>query len=265
MSLRVLRLLPIGLLGALCCSSAFAQGFAALVSPPRFELEARPGQTLRQVFQLSNRSAANADFVMHTADWTLSPDFGVTFAEALQPDSCRPWVSLERPETSLRPAATLRYRFEVAVPEGVPPGECRFGVLIESKEAQLASASGVQLPIAGRIGVIVYVKVGDAAPRLEILGPKIETLNGRLTPVLRVHNGGTAHTRVSGFLSGRDAKGTRYDFNPSDFPILPGEAADVYLIPSTATDDHPSLTFPVRVAGTLEWGNSKTEFNELFE
>jgi hypothetical protein len=98
-----------------------------------------------------------------------------------------------------------------------------------------------------------------------VLGPKILNLNGRPTPTLRIHNSGTAHARLSGFLVGRDAKGTRYDFNPSDFPILPGEVADVYLIPSTASDDQPTLFFPVKVTGTLEWGNQKTELDETFE
>jgi hypothetical protein len=250
---------------ALGSAPSLADGFAAVVSPPRFELAAKPGQTLRQVFELSNRSATPAPFLFHTADWTLAPDFGVTFMDELQPGSCRPWVALERPEAVLSAGATLRYRFEVAVPAEAPAGECSFGVLIEGKEPAIARSSGLQLPIAGRIGVIVYVTIGDAMPRLEILGPKTVSLNGRLLPTLRVRNAGTAHGRMSGFLSGTDAKGVRYDFNPSDFPILPGGETDVYLTPSTATDDQPALTFPVTVQGTLEWGEQKTELNQRFE
>jgi hypothetical protein len=246
-------------------ASTFAQGFAALVSPPRFEISATPGETVRQVFQLSNRATTVADYWIRTADWTLDSDFGVTFMDALQPGSCRPWVSLERPEAVLKGGSTLRYRYEVAVPSDAPAGECRFAVLIESKDAAIATSGSIRLPIAGRIGVIVYVNIGNAAPDLEILRPTVQPLNGRLTPVLRVHNGGTAHSRMAGFLKGRDANGTRYDFNPSDFPILPGEVADVYLIPSTASDDHPTLAFPVKVTGTLEWGTRKTDLDETFE
>jgi hypothetical protein len=236
-------LLP--LICTLSSASAFADGFAAVVSPPR--------------------AASPAPFLFHTADWALAPGFGVTFMDELQPGSCRPWVALERPEATLSAGATLRYRFEVAVPTDAPEGECRYGVLIEGKEPAIAKPNGLQLPIAGRIGVIVYVTIGDAAPRLEILGPKTVSLNGRQLPTLRVHNAGTAHGRMSGFLSGTDATGTRYEFNPSDFPILPGEEADVYLTPSTGTNDHPTLTFPVTVHGTLEWGKQKTELNQQFE
>ena len=121
------------------------------------------------------------------------------------------------------------------------------------------------MPVTGRIGVIVYVTIGDGAPDLEVLGPKVATLNGQRLPTLRVHNGGSAHGRITGFLTGTDAKGISYDFTPSDFPILPHEERDVFLTPSTATDDHPTLTFPVTVKGTLEWGEHRTELNQRFE
>jgi hypothetical protein len=242
-----------------------AQGFAALVSPPRFELATQPGKNLRSVIEVSNRSTAPARYLVHTADWTFSPDFSVTFHDDLQPDSCRPWVAIERPEITVPGGATLRYRFEATVPKDAPAGECRFAVLIEGAEPSIARSQGLDMPVAGRIGVIVYLTVGDGAPDLELFGPKIETLNGQRVPTLRVHNSGTAHGRMSGFLTGKDAKGISYDFTPSDFPILPHEERDVFLTPSTPTDDHPSLTFPVTVKGTLEWGKKRTELDQLFQ
>jgi len=253
------------LTGALAAAPAFADGFAALVSPPRFELQAKPGETVRQVLEISNRSVTPAEYKIHTADWTISPEFLVTFHDPLQPGSCRDWVALERADADLPGGATMRYRFEVAVPKDAAVGECRFGILIEGKRPDVAQAGSVQLPISGRIGVIVYVTIGNAAPRLEVFGPKIVTVNGQKLPTLRVHNAGDAHGRVFGFLSGTDANGVKYDFNPSDFPILPGDVTDVYLVPSTPTDDHPTLAFPVTVTGTLEWGKQKAELHQQFQ
>src|ERR1700736_249004 len=246
-------------------ASVRAQGFAALVSPPRFELAAKPGKTLRGVIEVSNRSTAPGRYLIHTADWTLSPDFTVNFHDELQADSCRPWVAIERPEVVVPGGATLRYRFEVAVPADAPAGECRFAVMIEGAEPSIAKSNGMDLPVTGRIGVIVYVTVGDGAPDLELFGPTISTLNGQQIPALRIHNSGSAHGRMSGFLTGTDAKGISYDFTPSDFPILPHEEREVFLTPSTAADDHPTLTFPVTVKGTLEWGKKRTELNQHFE
>jgi hypothetical protein len=37
------------------------------------------------------------------------------------------------------------------------------------------------------------------------------------------------------------------------------------LSPSTATDDHPTVTYPVTVKGTIEWGKHRTELNQQFE
>jgi hypothetical protein len=242
-----------------------AQGFAAMVSPPRFELATKPGKTLRSVIEVSNRSSAPAKFLIHTADWTLAPDFSVSFHDDLQEGSCRPWVALERPQAVVPGGGTLRYRFEVTVPENAPAGECRFAVMIEGDEPSIASGNGLDVPVTGRIGVIVYLTVGDGAPELEVLKPEIARLNGTLVPTLLVHNAGSAHGRMGGFLTGTDAKGVSYDFTPSDFPILPHEEREVFLTPSTAINDHPTLTFPVTVKGTLEWGQHKTELNQRFE
>jgi fimbrial chaperone protein len=259
------------LLALLCISvSAFAapvqaQGFAALVSPPRFELTTKPGKLLRAVMAVSNRSTTSAKYLIHTADWTLGPDLSVNFYDALQPGSCRPWVAIERPEVEVPGGATLRYRFEVSVPADAPAGECRFAIMIEGDKPAIAQSKGLSVPISGRIGVIVYVAIGDAAPEMEILGPKITQLNGQQVPTLRVHNSGNAHARMSGFLTGKDAKGVSYDFTPATAPILPHEEREIFLTPSTPTNEHPTLTFPVTVKGTLEWGSHQTELNELFE
>ncbi len=240
-------------------------GFAALVSPPRFELSAKPGKTLRSVIEISNRSTGPAHYLLHTSDWDLSEDFNVSFHDDLQPGSCRPWVAIERPEVTIPGGGTLRYRFEVSVPADAPAGECRFALMIEGADPSIAHSKGLDVPVTGRIGVIVYVIVGDGAPLLEVLGPEVVTLNGQQLPALRIHNAGSAHGRVGGFLTGTDAKGVHYDFAPSDFPILPHEERRVYLTPSTATDDHPKLSFPITVKGTLEWGQQKTELDQRFE
>ena len=258
-------LVLLALLGAALSTHAQSQGFAALVSPPRFELSTQPGKTVRSVIEVSNRSTAPARYLIHTADWTFSPEFSVTFLDDLQPGSCRPWVAIERPEVTVPGGGTMRYRFEVTVPADAPPGECRFAVMIEGAEPSISRSKGLDMPITGRIGVIIYLVIADGAPMLAVSGPKIATLNGQRIPALIVHNSGTAHGRMTGFLTGKDAKGISYDFTPADFPILPHEQREVFLTPSTAADDHPTLTFPLTVKGTLEWGKHRTELNQLFE
>ncbi len=263
--MRRLLLTTTLLLSALTAANARAEGFAALVSPPRFEVSGKPGATVRQVIEITNRSNTPTRYRIHTSDFVLGADYGVAFHDELLPGSCRPWVAIERPVAALPAGGTIRYRFEVQVPADAPAGECRFAIMIEADEASLTSAGAVQLPVVGRIGVIVYVSVGSAAPQIEVFGPQIVNHNGQQVPALRVHNAGNAHTRMSGFLSGKDASGRKYDFTPSDLPILPGEVRDVLLTPSTPDNTNPTLTFPVSVQGTLEWANQSIPLDERFK
>jgi fimbrial chaperone protein len=263
--MRHLLLTTTLLLAAFTAADARAEGFAALVSPPRFEVSGKAGATVRQVIEITNRSNSPGRYRMHTSDFVLGADYGVAFHDELLPGSCRPWVAIERPLVDLPAGGTIRYRFEVQVPADASPGECRFAIMIEGDEPSLAKAGAVQLPIVGRIGVIVYVMVGDAAPQIEVFGPAIVNHNGQQVPALRVHNAGNAHTRMSGFLSGKDASGRKYDFTPSDLPILPGEVREVLLTPSTPEDANPNLAFPVKVQGTLEWGNQSMPLDESFK
>src|SRR5271165_3912616 len=91
------------LLGLVPAARVQAQGFAALVSPPRFELATKPGKTLRGIIEVSNRSTSPGHYLVHTADWTMTKDFTVTFHDELQPGSCRPWVAIERPDVVVPP------------------------------------------------------------------------------------------------------------------------------------------------------------------
>ena len=246
-------------------SATRAEGFAAIISPPRFELKASPGSTLRQVIEVTNHSATPSKYHIHTADFSLAPDYTVVFKDELQPGSCRPWVAIERPQVTLGGGATIRYRYEVQVPKDAPAGECRFAILIQGDDPSVARAGALQIPVVGRIGIIVYVIVGNAKPQLEIFSEDVLEHNGRKLPALRVHNDGDAHARITGFLTGTDAAGHKFDFTPSNLPILPGEVREVLLQPSTPTDDNPVLNYPVTVKGTIEWGDNSSEIDERFQ
>jgi len=255
--------------GAACAwvlsAHAQAQGFAAVVSPPRFELSIKPGERVREVVEISNASPQSATYHVRTGDWTLGADAGVTFSDRLAAGSCRPWVAIERRDIIVPGGGRYRYRFEVAPPADAPAGECRFALLIEGDEQIVKAPGGLNIPVSGRIGVIVYVTVGSAAPDLQIVGTGIGEANGRPVPVLQVRNTGNAHGRLTGFLSGVDATGRTLDFTPSTLPILPDETRQIPLVGGIAPDTPADISYPVRVRGTLEWGAGKrTELDQVF-
>jgi hypothetical protein len=257
--------LLISILGCLLfASAANAQGFSALVTPPRFEDAAKPGSTYRNVIEISNVSDAPAHFTVQTADWTFKPDATVEFSDPLAPDSCRPWVGLEAADINLAPNAKRRYRFEVRVPADAPSGECRFAIMIEGDPETVRGSNAP--PVSGRIGVIVYLAIGDAAARLEVVGGGVRTIEGNAVPVLSVRNSGNAHGRLQGFLDGTDASGKTYAFAPTTFPILPGETREIALAPQADNPDLPTpkLAWPVQVKGRLDWGSQRLDIDKTF-
>ena len=242
-----------------------AQGFAAIISPPRFELVAKPGAKLRQVVEVTNASAQPAKFHIKTADWTLDKTAGVSFDESLQTGSCRPWVAIERREINVSGGGKYRFRFEIAPPADAPSGECRFALLFEGDEQAVKTTNGPAVPMAGRIAVIVYVTIGSATPQLELVASQVATINGEALPVLQIKNSGDAHGRLDGFLSGTDANGLKLEFSISTLPILPGETRAIVLSVNRGERDPPAkIAYPITIRGNLEWANKSVPFEQRF-
>lgn len=257
---------------------AWADDFALSLAPPRFELSARPGQTVRGVAELANAADSAADLTFETAEWDLTPDGGVVLGNALKPGSCRPWVAIERRQTVLQAKGQLRYRFEVTPPADTPPVECRFAIVISSNEQRLSPAEGVAVPVVAQLALIVYVAVGDVKPQLRIVKVDVADIDGTRTPVLMVENTGLAHGRLSAFLSGTDANGVRREFSPSTLPILPGETRRIALnvdsggdaIEARGRPEQPGraaepIAYPLSISGTINDSVSSFQFDGEFE
>lgn len=241
----------LALVGLLLASGAGAQGFAAQVSPPRFEESAKAGTTFRNVLEITNDSAQPTGFRFRTADWSLDEKGAAVFSYELAPGSCRPWVGIEAPEIQVPANGRRRYRFEVAVPPDAPSGQCRFAIMIEGDPAPLPDGG---LQVAGRIGIIVYLTIGDGAPVLTYVGTRAASVSGRDLPLVSIRNTGNAHARLGGFLDAIDDNGKRITVSPAADPILPGTTREIALLPlgEGANAPEPKLTFPLRLKGRLE-------------
>lgn len=258
-----------GLAGAALATSLVApvgaQGFGASISPPRFEVQVKPGQTLRQVIEIQHIGTQNGTFRIYTNDWEFQRDGSVAFSNELAEGSCRPWVAIERRDLTITPNTRYRYRFEITAPADAPIGECRFAIMIEGTDPARVEQSGVSIPVGGRIAVIVYASIGGAEPQLDITAMAVATVNGQSLPTLAVRNTGKAHGRLEGFLNGTDAAGNKFELSPSDLPILPGETRTITIIP--VTEDRkapPPVQYPLTVKGTLEWGKNRVPMEHTF-
>ena len=245
--------------------ASMAQGFSAVISPPRFELAVQAGKTSRQIIEITHVANQPGNYRVYTNDWSLSPDGNAVFSDALAPDSCRPWVALEKREMTLAGNAKIRFRFEISPPANTPATECRFAVMVEGLEQVVKTEGPVSFPVSGRVAVVVYAIVGDAGPKLEISNAGTGTSEGVVVPQLRVSNSGNAHGRLAGFLTAVDATGKQIDFVPEGLPILPGQTRTVPLVPNVPAGTAVMITYPLTVKGNVEWADRKTAIDMRFE
>lgn len=273
MKLKLLRpdylLLAIALL-LVAPVTATAEGFSVLVAPPRFELKADPGDVVRERLTINNPGGQAVTFLMRTADWDITEDGAATFhpPAELQPGSCRPWLRIERHKIRLPAHGKKRYRFEIHVPEDAPPGECRTAVMVEAppEDAVEAKAGSLNLPIRGRIAVVIYLAIGDATPELQLKDVLLDEYQGQQTPFIVVHNSGNAHGRTIGFVDAVDAEGKYHEFEITPLPILPGQTRRVPLFrPVIDNRELQPLTPPLELKGTIEWDGGKEKFTRLVE
>jgi hypothetical protein len=241
-----------------------AQGFAVGVTPPRFELAVKAGERTRQVMEITNALPQSTPLQVRTADWKFAPNDTVVFDEALAPGSCRPWVAIERRNIVIAGGSSFRYRFEITPPADAPAGECRFAVMIEGDEQSVTTAGQAAVGVVARIGVIVYATLGNAAPKLEVIGAKVALRNGNPVPIIEVSNTGNAHGRMTGFLAGKDAAGRDLEFDLSTLPILPGETRNLEMSVRQEGTENIKIAYPVTIRGKLEWGDQITPFERRF-
>lgn len=246
--------------------TAAAQGFAAFVSPPRFEVQAKAGEARRHVMEIHHVGSSTGRFRLYTNDVSFQEDFSVQFSDALRPGSCRPWVALERRELSIAPDAKYRFRFEVTPPPGTPAGECVFAIMLEGLDTTKVEQGQINFPVAGRIGVIVYVQTGGAAPKLTVAGSRLLVSKGERQPVIDVANAGDATGRLEGFLVARDASGREFEMSPENVPIFPGRTRAIPLFAVAQEGQKPPvIQYPLVVKGTLEWGKNRETVDLRFE
>jgi hypothetical protein len=243
-----------------------AQGFSALISPPRIETGIKPGQTTRQVLEITQVGPTTGRFRIYTSDWVLNASGGVDFSDELKPDSCRPWVALERRDMTVPGNGKARFRFEITPPADAPVTQCRFAIMFEGLDAATASSgNGVSFPVSGRIGVIVYANMAGTKAELKIVGQYVSNDAARL-PTLEISNSGNAHGRVQGLLAGTDAKDVKLEFTPSTLPILPGETRKIALIANVEGGAAVTqINYPVTIKGALEWDGQRVPFEHTFK
>lgn len=262
-------------LGLILMMPAFTHAgtFAVRISPPNFEIKAKPGKVVREIITIENIDVEPGGYSIRTADWDFNDNGGVVIHppdKPLQAGSCRPWTRLERTRLEVASNKTKRYRFEVHVPEDVKDGACKFAIVISPAPGTIDSMKmgNLDMPILGSIAVIVYVTVGNAQPDIFLEGVKKIYQDGEPLPLLSLHNNGNAHARPFGSVRAKDSKGKTADLLVVPFPILPGDTRDIQLTADprmSGIEKMSELVFPISVKGMIEWDGGSTRVETIIE
>lgn len=262
-------------LGLILMMPAFTHAgtFAVRISPPNFEIKAKPGKVVREIITIENIDVEPGGYSIRTADWDFNDNGGIVIHppdKPLQAGSCRPWTRLERTRLEVASNKTKRYRFEVHVPEDVKDGACKFAIVISPAPGTIDSMKmgNLDMPILGSIAVIVYVTVGNAQPDIFLEGVKKIYQDGEPLPLLSLHNNGNAHARPFGSVRAKDSKGKTADLLVVPFPILPGDTRDIQLTADprmSGIEKMSELVFPISVKGMIEWDGGSTRVETIIE
>lgn len=256
--------------GVLATTPVLAGSFEVAVSPSRFEIGGNGGQRIGQSVDIHNVGTTATQVALRTLDWTYTPDGDISYHDELLPDSCRPWVTLERNSMTVGARSKQSFRFQVDVPADASRSECRFMLAVEGVEpAQQplieAAGASLNLPVSGRIAIAVYVAVNGAEPKLEMTQVGVKSINGRRTPVVMVKNAGDAHGRLEGSLDATDAGGQALELVAEGTPIMPGQTRVLPLTAKRAGEQQvANPAFPLRTQGTIDWEKGSFKVNAEF-
>lgn len=245
---------------ALCTGTlAVAGPFEIAASPSRFEISGKSGARVGQSLDIHNVGKLPTEVALRTLDWAYSADGNISYFDELQPNSCRPWVTLERKAVIVNPNSKRVFRFQVDIPNDAPRGECRFMLAIEGVEpaykALLESGgASLSLPVNGRIAIAVYLSISGAESKLALTQIGMRDIKGKRTPTVTVTNTGDSHGRLEGSLDAIDAKGVEFELIPEGTPVMPGQTRILPLVVKTeANKSAIEPTYPMKAKGIFDW------------
>jgi P pilus assembly chaperone PapD len=173
------------------------------VTPVRVEHSIPPGQMRTEVITVQNVSLRPLRARVTVADWYLERDGTPTFVKRgkLPAFSMSEWVEVNPTEFEVPPTGTQTIRYTVSVPEGTADASYRTAILIESLPDFTDQPRANVAYLTGRIGVMVYDRVGSLPPEAEIVNQEVISdpeAPGRQAVKITLRNPGLVNFRISG-------------------------------------------------------------------
>ena len=114
-----------------------AQEVSLVVSPPRTDIEIKPGETIQKTIKVTNTSPTELILGAETIDFIVKDDAGTPIkvtTEASGRFLASPWFTLETEELVVPPKETAQLTVIITAPSDALPGGHYAGIFFEPKE-----------------------------------------------------------------------------------------------------------------------------------
>ncbi|MDD3067179.1 MAG: hypothetical protein PHO48_05130 [Candidatus Gracilibacteria bacterium] len=143
---------------AICAVTTSVSAASITITPPKFEYNANPGETIRGVVKLNNQGSDTLTLIQSIQDFVSSGETGQpSFVDASENNkalSISNWINVnDNRVTTINPNGNVEVPFTIVIPSDAEPGG-HYGAIFFSPPA----ASG-QVAISERIGSLVLVRV----------------------------------------------------------------------------------------------------------
>ncbi|MCJ0906109.1 DUF916 domain-containing protein [Rhodococcus sp. ARC_M6] len=197
-----------------------------------------PGKTITHQVRVTNNTGAPASLDVYAGSAKIV-DSAFTPENRGVDTALTSWIALDKSELQLDDGQSEDVTVAIAVPADAPEVE-QFGVIWAS--TQPASAPGDQVQVVSRVGVRVYLSVGEGnGPPSDFtiasLTPQRDA-DGNATVVANVENTGGRAIDVSGTLDLTDGPGglTANTVSAKTTTIVPGDGGEVvFALPNSAS------------------------------
>jgi hypothetical protein len=174
------------------------------VSPPTFELNANPGDTLKNVIRVDNIVDTPLEVTVDARNFTaLGEDGGVDLSKDDSNYSLASWISVTPSKIIIPAGASQSFEYTVNIPKNAAPGG-RFGTIIfQTAASSFGGQTGVA--VSQEVGTLVFVKIaGKVVEQAEIVGFGSANDFNDQGPVnfdIRVKNQGNIHFKPTGTIT----------------------------------------------------------------
>jgi hypothetical protein len=206
MSKNVLIGLGIFVLFLLATSPTHAQitskeGFS--VSPPSFDINARPGETLTNIIKIENTSSVPLTIIARPENFVAYGEGGqVAITEEQSTFAISKWITIDNARQTIPGGSFALFSYQIAIPQNAEPGS-HYGAVVFSTEAGKTQGSGAAL--TQQIGSLILLKLpGNTFEKatLEYFKPSSQVFTSKnMSFNALVSNEGNVHIKPYGYIT----------------------------------------------------------------